>query len=50
MEMAEGLVTVVNGHFFKGMGRVIGGFFRNRRLNKEYVKLIQGGKEESSKF
>lgn len=45
MEMAEGLVTVVNGHFFKGMGRVIGGFFRNRRLNKEYVKMIQGGKE-----
>ncbi len=36
MEMVYGLVDVVNGHFFRGMGKVIGGFFRNRRLNKEY--------------
>lgn len=36
MEMVYGIVDVVNGHFFKGMGTVIGGFFRNRRLNKEY--------------
>lgn len=46
MEMAEGLVTVINGYFFKGMGRVISGFFRNRRLNKEYVRIIQGDKEK----
>ena len=42
MEMAEGIVTVVNGHFFRGMGRVIRGFFRNRKLNKKYVKEITG--------
>ena len=35
-EMAEGFVTVANGHFFRGMGRVIGGFFRNQRANKKY--------------
>ena len=29
MEMAEGILTVVNGHFFKGMGKIIGGFFRS---------------------
>ena len=29
MEMAEGILTIVNGHFFKGLGRVIGGFFRS---------------------
>lgn len=40
MEMAEGMVKVVNGHFCKGMGLIIGGFFRNRRLNKEYERML----------
>ena len=40
MQMAEGMVTVVNGHFWKGMKRIIGGFFRNRKANKEYMKLL----------
>lgn len=44
MEMVEGIVTMVNGHLFRGLGRVISGFFRNRSLNKKYVKMIQGGK------
>ena len=34
MEMAEGILTIVNGHFFKGMGRVIGGFFRSGKKRK----------------
>lgn len=42
MEMAEGIVTVINGHFFKGIGKVIGGFFRNRRANKAYEKKLAG--------
>ena len=28
MEMAEGILVIVNGHFFKGLGQIIGGFFR----------------------
>ena len=44
MEMAEGMVTVVNGHFFKGMKKIIGGFFRNKRLNKAYERKLSGGK------
>lgn len=40
MEMAEGMVTVVNGHFFKGMGKIIGGFFRNVKANKAYEKKL----------
>ena len=44
MEMGEGIVTMVNGHLFRGLGRVISGFFRNRSLNKKYVKMIQGDK------
>ena len=42
MEMVEGIVTMVNGHLFRGLGRTIGGFFRNRKLNKKYVKQITG--------
>ena len=36
MEIVEGMVTVVNGHFLKGIKKVIGGFFRNRKENKAY--------------
>ena len=42
MEMVEGIVTMVNGHLFRGLGRTIGGFFRNRKLNKRYIKEITG--------
>ena len=42
MEMVEGIVTMVNGHLFRGLGHTIGGFFRNRKLNKKYVKQITG--------
>lgn len=40
MHMAEGMVKVVNGHFFKGMGMIIGGFFKNARANKAYEKKL----------
>lgn len=39
-EMVEGMVKVVNGHFFGGIGTVIGGYFRNGRLNKAYEKSL----------
>ena len=35
-EMVESIVTIANGHFFRGLGGVIGGFFRNRSANKKY--------------
>ena len=40
LEMAEGMLTVVNGHFLKGMKQVIGGFFRNRKMNKKYESKL----------
>ena len=40
MEIVEGIVTMVNGHLFRGLTKTVGGFFRNRRLNKKYVKLL----------
>lgn len=33
-EMVDGIVTIVNGHFFKGFGQVIGGFFRQQKVRK----------------
>lgn len=37
-EMCEGIVTIVNGHgiaFFKGLGKLIGGFFRQQKIMKK---------------
>ena len=34
MEMAEGILIMVNGHFFKGLGQIIGGFFRSGKKRK----------------
>lgn len=42
MDMARGALLVVNGHFFKGMKAVIGGFFVNRRENKRYEAVLAG--------
>lgn len=41
MEMAEALLEIFNGHFFKGVGHFIGGFFRNRKLSKEFEKKLE---------
>ena len=39
-EIAQGIVSIWNGHFFKGVGRVIKGFFANNKANKEYEKRL----------
>lgn len=40
MEMVDGIVTMVNGHLFRGLGHTIAGFIRNQRQNRKYVKQI----------
>ena len=40
-EMVESILTIVNGHFFRGLGGVIAGFFRNRSANKKYEKRLK---------
>ena len=40
-EMTEGIVKIVNGHFFSGLGTVISGFFRNKKQNKAYEKQLR---------
>ena len=39
-DMAESIVTIANGHFFRGLGGVISGYFRNSRANKKYEALL----------
>jgi len=34
-EMCRGILSACNGHFFKGLGTVIGGFFRQRKVQKK---------------
>lgn len=41
MEMAEGIVEAVNGRFFKGFSKVIGGFLKNRSANRKYEKMLK---------
>jgi beta-glucosidase len=41
MEMVDGIVNLVNGRFFKGLGTIIGGYFRNSKKNKAYEAMIQ---------
>lgn len=36
MDMVQGIVTVINGHFFKGMDQIIRGFFINLKANRDY--------------
>ena len=46
-EMAESMVLAANGHFFRGLGGLIGGFFRNRKENKKYEALLKSGNREA---
>lgn len=40
MEMVDGIVMVTNGKLLKGFGKIITGFFRNRRENKKYERKL----------
>lgn len=35
MEMVDGLVTLINGKFWKGLRAIVGGYFRNKKANQE---------------
>lgn len=40
-EMAQGMVKAANGHFFRGISSIIGGYFRNRLANRKYEELLE---------
>jgi beta-glucosidase len=39
-KMVDDMVYIVNGHFWRGLGRLIADFFRNRRANVDFVKKL----------
>lgn len=39
--MVDDVVLLVNGHFWRGLGQLIGDFFRNRRANKAFMRKIR---------
>ena len=42
MDMVHGMVTAVNGHVFKGLKQIIGGYFAKQKANKAYEAKISG--------
>ena len=46
MSMVESIVLMVNGHFFRGLGGVIGGFFKNSSENRKYLRKISGKEDK----
>ena len=45
-KMVEDILFLVNGHFWRGLGRLIRDYFRNRKKERDFVKLL---KKESSR-
>ena len=41
-KMVDDILLIVNGHFFRGMGRLIADFFRNQRDSKKFLKKLEG--------
>ena len=50
-KMVDDILFIVNGHFFRGFGRVIADLFRNLAANGRFKKALEaaGEKEEDSK-
>ena len=44
-KMVDDIVFLVNGHFFRGLGRVIRDFFQNRRDSQTFMKQLEENKE-----
>jgi beta-glucosidase len=41
-EMVDGIVRIVNGHFFTGAGATVRAFFRNRRADRATARALRG--------
>lgn len=41
MDMAEALLEIFDGHFFKGVGHLMGGFVRNQKVTKAFEKKLE---------
>ena len=41
-KMVDDILFIVNGHFFRGLGRLIVDFFKNMSANSAFVKKLEG--------
>lgn len=41
MKMVDDILFIVNGHFWRGLGRLMVGFFKNLVRNKAFVKILE---------
>lgn len=39
-EMADGVLMIFNGKFWRGLGKLTGGYFRKRKLQRKYTGII----------
>ena len=49
MEMVKGMVSIVNGHFFTGMNKILLGFVKNVIANKAYERKLKSVRVKSKK-
>ena len=40
-KMVDDILFIVNGHFWRGLGRLIADFFRNRKAGREFTRLLE---------
>ena len=40
-KMVDDILFIVNGHFFRGLGRLIVDFFKNMSANSKFVKKLE---------
>lgn len=45
-KMVDDILFLVNGHFWRGLGRLIADFFRCQSANKKFMKLLESGTSE----
>ena len=45
-KMVADILQMVNGHFWKGLGKVIADFFRNQSANKKFIKQLEALEHE----
>ncbi|MEG0756746.1 MAG: hypothetical protein RR450_10125, partial [Oscillospiraceae bacterium] len=48
LDMVDGILTLVNGHFFRGLGQVISGFFSMKKADKKTAAALQNAGKEGS--
>ena len=41
-KMVDDILFIVNGHFLRGLGRLIVDFFKNLNANSKFVKKLEG--------